>query len=60
MKINLDNITAEERMTVEKMADRFEMPVTDFIEQYNEDGEFRDFVSLIARYDILDTLLNSL
>lgn len=60
MKINLDNLTVEDLMTVEKMADRLEMPVAEFVDLYNEDDKFRDIVALMDRYDVLDTLLNSL
>lgn len=60
MKINLDNLSVEDLVTVEKMVDRLEMSVTEFIDLYNEDKEFHDFVALMARYDVLDTLRNSL
>lgn len=60
MKINLDALSVEDLATIEEMADRLELSVTDFVDWYNEDKEFRDFVSLLARYDILDNLLSSL
>lgn len=60
MKIDLDNISVEDLVTVEEMADRLEMSVTEFVDLYNEDDKFRDIVALMARYDELDEILNSL
>ena len=60
MKINLDNLSVEDLVTIEEMADRLEMYVTEFIDLYNNDDKFRDLVALMARYDVLDTLRNSL
>ena len=60
MKINLHNLSVEDLATVEKMADRLEMSVTEFVDLYNQDDKFRDLVALMARYDVLDTLRNSL